>query len=135
MIAFLAGFGITLAVLFVIFAGIISFSVLISVIRVAINHELGTASKVFWILLCLCLPPSAFFYFAFIDKNPLLKLTGWFCIIILVITALTGGTALWGGVEQIRHNPDILFEAFPPVENPASVPEKPETPDDSSVAL
>lgn len=135
MLPFLAGFGITLVILFVIFGFVVAFAGIIATIRAAINGQLGTFSKIVWILCNLFIPGVAFLYFAFVDRNGFLKFVGWFCILVMVVAAVTGGTALWGGIEGIRQNPDLLFEAFPPVENPQNPPVPEETPDDSSVAL
>ncbi len=153
MLSFLAGFGITLVVLMTIFGTIIAFATLIAVIRVAINKELGSGSKVVWILLCL-IPGFPFLYFAFVDKNLLLKVTGWGCLIMVVLTALTGGTALWGGVEAFKHHPasfsltchdnegDILCKEIdpsykaPPAPVPTPKPEKPSSgKPDSGISL
>lgn len=135
MLTFLAGLGITLAFLIAIFGAVIAFAGIIATIRVAINGGLGVFSKIIWILASLFIPGAAFVYFAFIDKNTFLKFTGWVCILAVIIAALTGGAALWAGVESIRENPDILIQSFPPVENHPKAGVPAQTPDDSSIGL
>lgn len=126
MIAFLTGLGITLVMLFSIFAFIISFAGIIALLRAGLNKDLGAFGKIFWILGSF-IPGVAFLYFAFVDRNPFLKFTGWMCLLFIIVTAVTGGTAVWGGFEALKDEIE-----HPSIEKPLGTPE---SPDDSSLSL
>lgn len=143
ILSFLAGLGITIAILFMIFGFVISCAGLIAIIRAAINSDLSALAKIIWILGCF-IPGVAFFYFAFVDKNGFLKFTGWACIIFTVLVAASGGAAMQSAVQTFKDNAGSYewhFERIPPLgpeKKPENLPgdaETPGTPDDSSLSL
>ncbi|PZP55009.1 MAG: hypothetical protein DI586_08205 [Micavibrio aeruginosavorus] len=122
MTAFLAGVGITLVLLIILFSTVIVFAGIIATIRAAINGDMGNGAKVFWILGNLFIPGVAFLYFAFVDKNLFLKLTGWICIIAVALTLALGGSAVWGGIEGVKRDPAFRnwtfdWKSLPPPES------------------
>lgn len=52
ILSFLAGLGLTIAILFMIFGLVISCAGLIAILRAAINSELSPLAKIIWILGC-----------------------------------------------------------------------------------
>lgn len=138
MTAFLAGVGITFLLLIILFFTVIVFAGIIATIRAAINDEMGNGAKVFWILCNLFIPGMALLYFAFIDKNLFLKLTGWICIIATVLTLFIGGTAIWGGIEGLKRDPALKNWTFEwkSMEPSQELPQKTdESGDESSIEL
>ena len=144
ILSFLAGIGITIAILFMIFGLVISCAGFIAILRAAINNELSTAAKIIWIIGCF-IPGVAFFYFAFVDKNGFLKFTGWICIIFTVLVAASGGAAMNSAVEAFKNDFKNgagsyewhfkTLEPQIPEKSPENSPEQRETPDDSPLSL
>ncbi len=133
MAAFFTGVGITLVLIIILFSTVIVFAGIIATIRAAINDEMGSGAKIFWILCNLFIPGMALLYFAFVDKNLFLKLTGWICIIATILTLLLGGSAIWGGIEGLKRDP--AFKSWSYEWKDPSAPDKENNGDESSVEL
>lgn len=151
MLTFLAGFGITLLLVFMTFAVIVSCAGIIALIRAALNGDLSSGSKIFWILASF-VPGCAFLYFAFIDRNRLLKFVGWFCIIAFTLAAVLGGSTFrsafspengWRYEQKIyKNSPENNWNSTPGFNggnndenNGDKLPGDAPAPDDSGVTL
>ncbi len=111
MTAFLAGIGLSIAGFFMMCLGIVFCSGLIAILRAATNEALGGLAKILWILASF-VPGVGLLYFAFVDRNGLLKFIGWAALILIALTALLGGTAVWNALTLWDEPPALQETSY-----------------------